>query len=116
MRILIVDDDPPTVKWTSFLLRDEGYEVITADNGRAALDLVERDSPDLVIMDVMMPNIDGLEACRRIRRNWIDTTPPLLHLHREYQIENCDINLKNREMSPSALKASNQRFRWLDGC
>ena len=68
MRILIVDDDPPTVKWTSFLLRDEGYEVITADNGRAALELVERESPDLVILDVMMPQIDGLEACRRIRQ------------------------------------------------
>lgn len=68
MRILIVDDDPPTVKWTSFLLRDEGYEVITADNGRAALMLVERESPDLVILDVMMPQIDGLETCRRIRQ------------------------------------------------
>jgi len=68
MRILIVDDDPPTVKWTSFLLRDEGYDVITADNGRAALELVERESPDLVILDVMMPQIDGLEACRRIRQ------------------------------------------------
>ena len=68
MRILIVDDDPPTVKWTSFLLRDEGYEVITADNGRVALELVERESPDLVILDVMMPQIDGLEACRRIRQ------------------------------------------------
>ena len=66
--ILIVDDDPPTVKWTSFLLRDEGYEVITADNGRAALEMVERYSPDLIILDVMMPQIDGLEVCRRIRQ------------------------------------------------
>ena len=69
MRILIVDDDPPTVKWTSFLLRDEGYEVITADNGRTALELVERHSPDLVILDVMMPQLDGLEVCRRIRQS-----------------------------------------------
>ena len=69
MRILIVDDDPPTVKWTSFLLRDEGYEVITADNGRTALELVEGHSPDLVILDVMMPQLDGLEVCRRIRQS-----------------------------------------------
>ena len=68
MRILIVDDDPPTVKWTSFLLRDEGYEVITADNGRTGLEMVERELPDLVILDVMMPHIDGLEVCRRIRQ------------------------------------------------
>jgi len=68
MRILVVDDDPPSVKMTAFLLREEGYEVITADNGRAALEMVQSQSPDLVIMDVMMPHIDGLEVTRRIRQ------------------------------------------------
>jgi len=68
MRILVVDDDPPSVKMISFLLREEGYEVIAADNGLAALELIDREAPDLVILDVMMPHLDGLEVCRRIRQ------------------------------------------------
>ena len=68
MRILVVDDDPPSVKMISFLLREEGYEVASADNGLAALEWIDRESPDLVILDVMMPNLDGFEVCRRIRQ------------------------------------------------
>jgi len=68
MRILVVDDDAPSVKMSSFLLREEGYEVTSTDNGLAALQLVEREAPDLVILDVMMPGLDGFEVCRRIRQ------------------------------------------------
>ena len=68
MRILVVDDDPPSVKMTAFLLREEGYEVITADNGQSALEAIQTRSPDLVILDVMLPHIDGLEVTRRIRQ------------------------------------------------
>lgn len=68
MRILVVDDDAPSVKMISFLLREEGYEVISTDNGSAALELIEREAPNLVILDVMMPHLDGFEVCRRIRQ------------------------------------------------
>ena len=68
MRILIVDDDAPNVKMISFLLREEGYDVVSVDNGPAALELVDREQPDLVILDVMMPHMDGFEVCRRIRQ------------------------------------------------
>jgi len=67
MRILVVDDDPPSVKMTSFLLREEGYEVVSASNGREALQLLEKERPDLVLLDVMMPGIDGFETLRQIR-------------------------------------------------
>ena len=68
MRILVVDDDRNNLKMVSFLLREEGYEVSTAENGRIALDMVESAHPDLVILDVMMPELDGLETCRRLRQ------------------------------------------------
>jgi len=68
MRILVVDDDAPSVKMISFLLREEGYEVSSTDNGLAALELIDREPPDLVVLDVMMPHLDGFEVCRRIRQ------------------------------------------------
>lgn len=68
MRVLIVDDDPPSLKMTAFLLSEEGYHVITADNGLDALRLVEEQVPDLLILDVMMPGLDGLQVTQRVRR------------------------------------------------
>ncbi|MDH7486322.1 MAG: response regulator transcription factor [Anaerolineae bacterium] len=68
MRILVVDDDLPSVKMIAFLLREEGYTVLTANDGPEALRMVDEEMPDLVILDVMMPGMDGLEVCRRIRR------------------------------------------------
>ena len=70
MRILVVDDDPPSVKMTAFLLREEGYEVLTSPNGREALRLLEREKPDLILLDVMMPGLDGFETLREIRARY----------------------------------------------
>ncbi|MER2599236.1 MAG: response regulator transcription factor [Caldilineales bacterium] len=68
MRVLVADDDPPSLKMTAFLLSEEGYHVITADNGLDALRLVEEQVPDLLILDVMMPGLDGLQVTQRVRR------------------------------------------------
>lgn len=68
MRVLVVDDDPPSLKMVAFLLSQEGYEVITADNGLDALRLIEEKMPDLAILDVMMPGLDGFQLTQRIRR------------------------------------------------
>lgn len=67
MRVLVVDDDAPSLKMTAFLLVEEGYEVFTADNGIDGLRLIEEKLPDLVILDVMMPGMDGLQVTQRIR-------------------------------------------------
>lgn len=77
MRVLIVDDDPPSLKMTAFLLAEEGYDVLTADNGLDALRLVEQEAPDLAILDVMMPGLDGLQVTQRIRRS---TSLPIIIL------------------------------------
>ena len=67
MKILVVDDEALLVKGIRFNLQSDGYEVITGCDGLEALHLVQDEKPDLVILDVMMPNMDGLTACGKIR-------------------------------------------------
>ena len=67
MKILVVDDEALLVKGIRFNLMNEGYEVITGSNGQEAVDLVTKEKPDLVVLDVMMPVMDGLTACAKIR-------------------------------------------------
>lgn len=67
MKILVVDDEALLVKGIRFNLQSEGYEVITGSDGLEALHLVRDENPDLVILDVMMPNLDGMTACGKIR-------------------------------------------------
>ncbi len=66
-RILVVDDILPNVKLLEAKLSNEYFDVITAHDGYQALELIHRDGPDLVLLDVMMPGIDGFEVCRRIK-------------------------------------------------
>ena len=67
MKILVVDDEALLVKGIRFNLQNEGYQVITGSNGLEALQLVQQEQPDLVVLDVMMPVMDGLTACAKIR-------------------------------------------------
>lgn len=67
MKILVVDDEALLVKGIRFNLCSEGYEVLTGSNGLEAVRLVRENDVDLVVLDVMMPEMDGLEACRQIR-------------------------------------------------
>lgn len=68
-KILIVDDEADVVEVVKMLLELEGYTVLEAFNGKEALEIVEHEELDLIILDIMMPEIDGVEVCRRLRTN-----------------------------------------------
>ena len=67
MKILVVDDEALLVKGIRFNLKSEGYDVITGSNGQEAVEMAQKEQPDLIVLDVMMPVMDGLTACSKIR-------------------------------------------------
>lgn len=78
--ILVVDDERDIREILEYNFRREGYEVLTACDGREALDIVQLSLPDLIILDVMMPEIDGFEVCRRLRDNPNTSALPVIVL------------------------------------
>ena len=66
-KILLVDDEQDILEFLSYNLRKEGYEVYTSTNGRNAIELAKEVKPQLIILDVMMPGLDGIETCRELR-------------------------------------------------
>ena len=68
-QILIVDDEPGVVVPLQFLMEQQGYNVMTAQRGEDALDLIYQYKPDLVLLDIMLPGIDGYEVCEIVRLN-----------------------------------------------
>ena len=68
--VLLVDDEHDILDFLSYTLKKEGYKVFTADNGKEGIKLAKDIAPDLIILDVMMPNIDGIEACQMIRSDF----------------------------------------------
>src|SRR4051794_18024681 len=76
-RILLVDDEQPIQTLLSFPLQKDGYEVVRANDGREALQRFSEGPFDLVVLDVMMPKVDGLEVCRRLRAR---STVPIIML------------------------------------
>ena len=65
--ILVVDDELDILEFVGYNLRKEGYTVLTANNGLTAIEIAQEKTPDLVILDVMMPDMDGIETCERMR-------------------------------------------------
>jgi two-component system alkaline phosphatase synthesis response regulator PhoP len=67
IKILLVDDEPDVLDFLSYNLKKEGYEVFTASDGRSAIQTARKVLPNLIILDVMMPEMDGIEACKELR-------------------------------------------------
>jgi DNA-binding response OmpR family regulator len=79
-RILVVDDEPDVVRLVEFRLQREGFEMLTATDGRSGLDLLDTEKPDLIILDIMMPLMDGMEVLREIRSHRGTSRIPVIML------------------------------------
>jgi DNA-binding response OmpR family regulator len=86
-RILIVDDDPNTLEILRRWLQREGYAIISADNGPSCLEALATDAVDVIVLDVMMPGMDGLQVCERLRENAAWRSIPVVLLTAKDDIE-----------------------------
>ncbi|WP_430928614.1 response regulator transcription factor [Polaribacter marinivivus] len=68
IKILLVDDEPDILEIVGYNLKNEGYQVITAENGQEAIKFAKKYNPHLILLDIMMPEMDGIEACEKIRK------------------------------------------------
>jgi adenylate cyclase len=79
-RILVVDDTPANIQTVAAILKAQGYQLSVATNGHQALDVLQRVRPDLILLDVLMPELDGFETCRRIKRSETGRDIPIIFL------------------------------------
>lgn len=79
-KLLLVDDDPDILKVNRILLEREGYDVLTATGGEEAIELVRQGEVDLMILDIMMPGVDGFEVCQRLKESDDSFQIPVLML------------------------------------
>lgn len=79
-KVLVVDDNPLNIELLDAYLKSSGYEISTATNGKEALALINANPPDLILLDIMMPEIDGYEVCRRVKSDPSSRTIPIILL------------------------------------
>lgn len=79
-KILVVDDERDIIELVSYNLEKEGFKVIAASDGEKALELVSSEEPEIIILDLMLPGIDGLDVCRELKRNDQTTSIPIIML------------------------------------
>lgn len=86
-KILVVDDEPPIVRLMEFILARQGHQMLVAVNGEEALQKVRSENPDLVLLDIMMPRIDGYEVARTLRADPATQDLPIIMLSAKAQEE-----------------------------
>ncbi len=86
-KILVVDDDLDTLKLVGMMLQRQGFNIVAAINGAQALSKVTAEKPDLILLDVMMPDIDGFEVCRRVRADPAYASTPILMFTAKTQVD-----------------------------
>jgi DNA-binding response OmpR family regulator len=77
-KILVIEDDPATSRLVEYSLRHDGYQVVRASNGLEGIRMARTEAPDLVILDVMLPGLDGFEICHRLRSDAATARLPIL--------------------------------------
>lgn len=93
-KVLVIEDDPATLRLIGYSLQHEGYQVLTASNGLEGMRKVQDEKPDLIVLDVMLPGIDGFEICHRLRSEPATAQLPILMLSAKAQEIDRDTGLK----------------------
>ncbi len=86
-KILVVDDDLDTLRLVGMMLERQGYTIVAASNGNQAIGMAQSEQPDLILLDVMMPDIDGVEVTRRLRSNELTKDVPIIMFTAKTQVE-----------------------------
>jgi len=110
--VLVVDDDVRILRMVRRILNLEGYRVLTANNGEAALDVFDKETPDLVLLDILMPGMDGYTACQRIREfSQIPIIMVTVKGKDEEKIQGLDIGADDYVIKPFSAKELLARVR-----
>ena len=86
-KILLVDDDKDTLRLVGLMLRRQGYEVRAVDNGAQAITMAQEETPDLILLDIMMPEMDGYEVARRLRADPGTAEVPIIMFTAKSQVD-----------------------------
>ncbi|RPI97270.1 MAG: response regulator, partial [Chloroflexi bacterium] len=86
-KILIVDDDVDTLRLVGLMLQRQGYQIVAANNGHQALTMAQSEKPDLILLDVMMPDMDGYEVTRRLRGSATTSSIPIIMFTAKSQVD-----------------------------